>query len=235
MKYLIIVLMAMSLSVCTTHQQSTSNLVQGVPDPNKVQARVGTIKDSVSVPQLPEVKEEVREPEILSLEDKLRRLFVDCIIEIKMHDVSGTDRIHDTDLDADKYPDGSSITIVALWDEDVHERCSLIYMRGGNRNDGGKYKALYRIVHEEEGMISLDFMIFEVRRDSFGYDNLLLQITGPSIKKVTADKINWNRDHEVNFGNIQKISRAYFSSFFPAIHQEMKEIVFKRWEEKAEK
>ena len=212
------------LSACSTQQQQSP--VMEVSQPDKIQKAL-SIPKKIEVPELPEVVEEVEPPVELSFEEKLGQILLDCIIGITTYDVSTHDVIGNDKFESAKYPEGSSITVVAVWSGMVHPHC---YFR--DSNDIHKiHRKIFQIVHEQdEGFVSLDLMIFEVRRDSYGYDNLIINPFGYSYQKSEADKVNWKRADQVDFFN-KRSGRSYWPKS-NVIHKTMEDIVRSRWEAK---
>ena len=95
-----------------------------------------------------------------------------------------------------------------------------------------KYRKLFQIVHQQEkGFFSLDFMFFDIHRDSYGFDNLKLDSRGYSLRKAESDRINWKRADEINFF-YKKSNRHYGQFEYNNIHKSMENLVRKRWQAK---
>ena len=215
-------LIALTVSACATQTPQQTTQIQGVGDPNKIQKAPTTIERAAVTPELPELKKEENiEPEKeLTFHEKIERIFYKgCVIDIETHDVSGKKSLEDG---RKKYPPNSTITVVAVWSHRTNRKCGVKIHENS--------KIYHQIVHEEEGIVALDFMQFNVATNSDGYDYLELFLQGPSIKKEIADKINWNRIDKVDFRFRDK-SRWYGASIHP-IHKSMRDRIYKRWEEK---
>ena len=222
LQFFCLLLGVLLLSACAAPQKQSP--VMGVSPSDKIQ-KVPSIPKKIEVPELPEVVEEV-EPQVeLSFEEKLGQVLLDCIIGIETYDVSTHDVIGNDKFESGKYPEGSSITVVAVWSGDTHPHCHLRDFDGINRK-------IFQIVHEQdEGFVSLDLMIFDVRRDTYGYDQLHMNTVGYTYQKSEADKVNWKRADQVSF-HYKRRTRNYWGKYYANIHKLMEDIVRSRWEAK---
>ncbi len=219
---------------CAMPVQETAP-VAGVQVDDGIQ-QIPTVKDSVVVPVLPEVVEAEIEPDMeLTFFEKIERVFPEgCVIQIEEYDVSGQPIMgyHSRFYEEKKYPDDSRVIIVARWSDNVNKRCGL-----GAYYYDREWKELISLVREEE-LISLDFISFDIRRDSYGYDQLVL-LSGSNqqhtIIKVVVDRINLDRFDELYLSNfvtpnvamVQKLRDDYYGGY--EIHKFMVDFVFKRW------
>ena len=147
--------------------------------PDKIQ-KVETIKDSIVTPKLPEAS--LEHPVQLTIEQAIKKLLVDCIIEMETHDYSGKEvQTNGKKYYEDgKYADGSKIVIVAMWGQSIYKRCRIYYER------------FFRILHQNDEMIEgLHFIMFYTLRDKFQNDYL----NNGGIRmfnKEIANRINWS-------------------------------------------
>ena len=225
MKKVEILLIALTVSACATQTPQQTTQIQGVGDPHEIQKAPTSIEIAAVTPELPELKKEENiEPEKeLTFHEKIERIFYKgCVIDIETYDLSGITSLENLNK---KYRPNSTITVVAVWYSLTNKKCGVKIDENNKR--------YHQIVHEEDGIIALDFMQFNVVRDKFGYDQIDLIRQGPSIKKEVADKINWNRVDKVNFANRRYGERLYMDGLhIHPIHKSMKDRIYKRWEEK---
>ena len=216
-RILIVLLFLASCNAPVTQNQP----IISVPNPNKL-IPTPTVEDKVTVPELPKVVYKEK-PAKLPMEGELKRLFSDCIIEFKFHDVSRMPLIPGDYIHGGKYPDKSLIAILAIWSDTTHRRCNI----------ENKSKELTRIVYEKDNLISLDFMVFYTYRDKYGYDKLSMHDSGKSFKKEVANKVNWKQSDKIDFIGINYSGRRlYYSHLYARIHKDMAKLVFERWNEK---
>ena len=195
-------------------------------------------ENSVEIFQLPELDEEkveaeYKDEEELTFHEKIVRLFnPKCVIQIGTYDVSGMIVMNYDEFETDKYPEGSTITVLALWDHRDHRFegvCGLYYSPQIRRNSDlyKRWEKTFRAVHEEPDIVALDFLMIRVERDRYGHDSIS---GGPgySLQKQIVEKINWDRIRSVNITYLPMSFRAN-SDFFTEIFEDIK----KRWEASA--